>query len=295
MLPLGTKEHPLRCSRLHLIVKCSMQTFLAVDEEDEAGPSAHTGSVVHAGCAEFHRSKDEKLEIREKKGWDAIAKAMAQFPRAEESEVKIFYREYIRDPRNINIDIPLWYDGTYAVEKQIDFTLPPHELDPTGSAIHIQGTYDYLRMENGVPVVDDIKTGKKTLWEMIHDHAFQVCAYTYGIKQIINNLDFDNKIGDKALIFDRIKPGKIIRAYGYRARARNAFDLSPDGVFISLPYRTMQHCEWLLETVRLHVALYRMGYVNFGPGYWCTFCPQQGLPGCIDAYEQLTLRESAST
>lgn len=282
MLPLGTKEHPLRCSRLHLLVKCSMQQFLTDESEDEGGPAAQTGSVVHAGIAEFHRNKDKPLDIRIKKGWDAIAKAMVEFPEAEESEVRLFFTPYVKDHRNINLDIPQWIDGELAIEKQIDFTLPPHEIDETGSLIHIQGTFDYIAIEDGIPTLHDIKTGKRTLWEMIHDYAFQICAYTFGINQMC----MQQSKKDSNVLFDRIKPGKIIRVMGYRTKSKNIFDTSPDGVYISLPYRNMKHCEWLLETVRLNVALYRNGYINFGPGYWCTYCPQQGLSGCIDAYEQ---------
>lgn len=272
-----------------------MQTFLTIDDEDEGGPAAQTGSVVHAGVAAFHKCQD-KLEIRTQKGWEAIAKAMGEFPLAEEAEVKLFFKPYINDPRNIHANIPLWIDGELAIEKQIDFTLPPHEIDPTGAQIYIQGTFDQIRLDHNEPRLYDLKTGKKSLWEQIHDYAYQFAAYTYGIKRVVGSYKFKED-GDRArcLFFDRIKPGKIIRAMGYRARAVSAFNDSPDGVFIDLPYRNMRHCEWLLETVRLNVALYRMGHINFGPGYWCTYCPKGGLTGCIDEYEQLELKQSAST
>lgn len=277
MLPheIGTKEHPLRCSRLHMLVKCSMHEFLLDDTESEGGPAAQTGSVVHAGVAEFHRLHREKLSIRTEKGWEAIAKAMGEFPQADVDEARLFFQPYINDPRNINAIIPDWIDGTPAVEKQIDFTLPAHELDSTKKPIHIQGTFDHIRIVDNIPILPDLKTGKKTGWEMMHDHAIQIAAYVYGIKQLA-----------KGTIFDSIKPGPIIRNYGYRARTVNAFNDSPDGVFFASPLRSFKHCEWILENVRMHIALYRMGYVNFGPGNWCTFCEHGGLVGCIYKYEE---------
>jgi hypothetical protein len=290
MLPIATKERPLRCSRLHILVKCSMQTFLTIDDEqDVAGPAAHTGSVVHAGVAAFHKHFDEKLDLRKENAWSAIAAAMQEFPQADETEVRLYITPYMKDPRNIHAIIPKWIDGEPAIEKKLDFTLPPHELDPTEAQIHIQGTFDQIRMINGVPYLHDVKTGKQTIWEMIHDHALQVCAYTFGIHQVSKQTNKINKYENFS--FDSIKPGKLIRMMGYRAKTVTLFNDSPDGVMIDLPYYKWKHVEWLLDNVRLHVALYRRGYINFGPGYWCTYCPKGGLTGCLDSFEQLELKK----
>jgi hypothetical protein len=294
---IGDKEHPVRCSRLASLVKCSMRVYLLgsiEDEDDSGGPSAQTGSVVHAGVAEFHRNSNESLSIRTQKGWDAIAKAMAEFPLAEKDEVRLFFQPYINDPRNIDAIIPLWFDGTPAVEKQIDFILPPHEIDKTQQPIHVQGTFDHIRMDILEPKLYDLKTGKKTGWEMIHDYLIQMCAYTYGIKYIAQHSTFlcDQNIVN---VLDRIKPGKIIRNYGYRQIKRDIYDnpnLSPDGVFWKIPY-TINLIEDILENVRMHIGLYRNGYIQYGVGPHCTYCEHGGILGCTDKYEQLVLKQSS--
>lgn len=78
---IGDKEHPIRCSKLSFIVKCSARTFmLGYTTDDDEGPeSAQTGSVVHAGIAAFHKEKGS-LAIRKGAALDAIKNAAPLFP-----------------------------------------------------------------------------------------------------------------------------------------------------------------------------------------------------------------------
>ena len=155
------------------------------------------------------------------------------------------------------------------IEKQVAFTLAAHPMDPTGEDIYIEGTFDQVRVENQRPRVNDLKTGKKTGWEMLHDHAIQIAAYSFGARQI-------GIVG--------CQPGPIIRAYGYRQR--DAQLPSPTGVFFQ-PLFDWSMVEAILEPVRLHVALFRMGEINWTPGPYCTFCEFQGLVGCTEHYQRL--------
>lgn len=265
---------------------------LVPDLHDEGGPAAQTGSLTHAGVAEFHRARmgGDKLDLATERGWEAIRQASALFPLAEENEVRLFYTPYTKDPRNYDAEM-------LAVEQQIDFTLPPHDMDPTHGLIYVQGTFDQIRLHNGQPCIYDLKTGKKTGWEMVHDYAVQLAAYSVGVWQLSqphpSHVEPLKVRGRKkvtgpilpTLPFDRIKPGYIIRAHGYRTRT--VFNESPDGVFWPVGYEDIADAVVILENVRLHVALIRMGHVNFGPGPHCTYCEFGGLPTCMRRWKDL--------
>lgn len=275
MPALGTADKPLRCSKLASILKCSMRVYLMLElsqyEDGEGGEAAQTGSLTHAGVAEFHRFGGTILQ-RKKAAWDAIAAHAADFPLANPDEVRLFITPYMEDPRNQNAKM-WWHEDLPMIEQPVDFTLPPHELDESGELIHVQGTFDQIRDVQGVPMIHDLKTGKKTGWEMIHDHAIQIAAYCYGARQ-------------KGI--QGCQPGPIIRAYGYRTRD-NAGIAAPDGVFFTCPIR-WQDVEVILEAVRFHVALLRNGHAQFGPGPHCTFCEFGGLPGCLQQFKDLMKR-----
>lgn len=57
---LADKDNPIRCSRLASIPRCSgriwMLEYLA-SENSEGGEASQSGSLVHAGVAEFHKTK----------------------------------------------------------------------------------------------------------------------------------------------------------------------------------------------------------------------------------------------
>lgn len=235
---------------------------LADDMNDEGGAPAQTGSAVHAGVAEFHRMYGDSLFNRKKGAWDAIAKAMPKFPLADETEVRLFITPYMDDPRNIDADCIL-------IEQQVEFTLEPHPTDPTGEKIYVEGTLDQVRRERNLAKVWDLKTGRKTGWELIHDHAIQLAAYTVGA----------NQLGLK----EEIHPGGIIRAAGYRTRDKSR--VAPDGVFWDCGY-TLLDIPLILETVTLQVAFIRSGHAVFGTGPHCTYCEFGGLVGCINHYNR---------
>lgn len=76
------RNNPVRCSKLAAIVKCSVRVFMLgiYNNEDDEGPeSAQTGSLTHAGIAEFHRQKGS-LVIRKGAALDAIKHAAPTFP-----------------------------------------------------------------------------------------------------------------------------------------------------------------------------------------------------------------------
>jgi hypothetical protein len=247
----------LRPSSLDKLVKCPVWSLLMVwADEDAGGPAAQTGSLTHEAVAAFHREAVESKKAQA--GLDALSAGLPRFPLADPADARRHYALYAADPRNLTADV-------LAVELAVTLSLPPHPTDPTGRPVVVRGTLDQLRRVDGRVVVDDLKTGQPSGWEMVHSYAFQMAAYT---------------LAARANGFPEAAPGRIIRTWGYRARA--AVLPSPDGVFWHLPL-TVARCEALMERVRLEVARVRAGEVHFGPGVHCTFCPHGGLDRCEPA------------
>lgn len=234
------------------------------DHEDEGGKPAQTGSAVHVGVAEFHRLQGQTLAIRKKGAWDAINATMHKFPLADPTEVRLFLTPYMDDPRNINVEC-------YAIEQEVEFTLDPHPEDKTQELIYVNGTLDQLRISNDRRTAEvwDLKTGRKTGWELLHDHAIQLAAYTLGARQ---------RFGTEVV------PGGIIRNYGYRARSADS--ASPDDVFWPALFQ-VDDIPLILEPVQLAVANIRNGNAVFGTGPHCTYCEFGGLQGCLAHYHGL--------
>ena len=251
----GTAKYPLRPSALAWVGRCPVKSVLAMEEpEDGGGPAAQTGSLVHAAVAAFHLEPDASKRIAAAVA--TLQSAAGNFPKADPTEARLFTEAYICDPRNQNAKI-------IAVERRVSLTLEPHRLDPTGEPIVIHGTLDQIRDENGRFVVCDLKTGKPSGLEMIHDYAIQQAAYTLAARA--------SGLGD-------VQPGYLIRNYGYRQRGAQL--PSPDGVYWWLPF-TVEGAIALLARVQLQVALIRSGEIDFGPASWCTYCEHRGLDSCM--------------
>lgn len=261
MTNFASSDRPLRASYLVWVARCNLKTMLDLFEpEEEGGAAAQNGSATHAGIAAFHQHKGDHAE-RVAAAFAALRGSLPRFPLADYDECRLFLTPYCVDPRNTNAAI-------VAVEQPVKFTIPPHPIDRTREPIHVQGTLDQIRAEGGKLLVWDAKTGQPTGLQMMHDHAYQLAAYTLGARQCG---------------FPTAEPGGLIRLRRYRERTAEL--PSPSGIYWHMPFSAAD-CEMLLDQVRMNVALIRMGYVNFGPGIHCTYCPHKGLDGCIPKAKQ---------
>lgn len=288
MQSFATTEHPIRASYLSWVARCNMKAVLdLIDDCDSTGSAAQIGSVVHAGIAAFHQTTGTQVE-RSTAAFDAMRRALPEYPLADESECRLFLTPYVCDPNNQRATfatVPAEYLnhpagpgaghpdagkvklGQPAIELPIRVQLSPHPLDPTGQPIVIDGTLDQLRIVDGRPKVCDAKTGQPTGVQMMHDYAYQMAAYTVAARQFWPNTE----------------PGYLIRLRRYRERTASL--PTPEGVEWSMPYMAAD-CMMVLDQVRINVALIRSGQVNFGPGVQCTYCPHKGLDGCIPKAKQ---------
>lgn len=148
-------------------------------------------------------------------------------------------------------------------------TLPPHEIDPTGRMVVLQGTLDQVRETPQGLRLYDVKTGRTEGVQMLDLYAYQVAAYCVMATELLG---------------EPVAPGALIRTAGY-LRPGVVPATEPPGVFFSVPWG-LADCRGLLDAVRLAVANIRCGEVNFGPGYHCAAtCPARGLQTCIAKWE----------
>jgi hypothetical protein len=185
--------------------------------------------------------------------------AVGSFPQADLDKAAAYVTAYTKDPRNANARI-------VENERKVYLTLPPSKWDPTGKPIHVEGTLDQLREENGVLYVWDYKTGAPGGWEMVHSYAYQLCAYSLAASQTLGR---------------ECRIGGIIRARGYFIRDVLKPEVSPDGVFFHVT-TTPAQATLMMERLKLIVAGIRAGSPLYGPGEHCRLCPHGGLGQCLE-------------
>ena len=253
---IGTKDNPLRASGLYRILQCPGRV---VFDDREAGSAAQTGSLVHLGVVEFHKTKS--LE----KALAAMKLNAGDFPLADFSEATLHLTPYTKDPRNIEAEIVLF-------EEEVTLRLNQDLDDPYGP-IFIRGHLDQLRRgADGKLYVWDIKTGKKNSgWEMLHIATLQLAAYTIGACELVNQ---------------PVYPGGIISTYGYRRRGTPPAEEKPGGVFFTCPW-SLSDASTLLQPLVRRVMEVRKGEVHLIPGEHCSGCI--GIDQCLPKlreYEQ---------
>lgn len=233
-----------------------------METEDElGGTGAQTGNLVHVAVAAFHKEPDVERKVQA--GLAEMQANLTKFPGGDFPEAEKHYLHYVADPRNRDANV-------IAVEKLVEFELPPHELDPTGEPIYIRGTMDQIRqLDDGRTMIYDIKTGKNSGWHMIHSYAYQMAAYLLAARK--NGFPF-------------VENAVIIRTGGYRVRGA---DLpSPGGVFFPT-HLSVERSLYMMSRIRRSIALIRKGEIDFGPGDQCTYCPYNGLENCIPLAESV--------
>lgn len=244
----GTDEMPLRASALGGLVRCAWSAVLrAMDEQGLSSQAADTGSAVHHAAAVFHGpGKGDALAAVE-----AMRAGLSLFPFADLDDAERIFQAYAADERNRSADV-VW------VERRVAIRLHPAANDPTKKEILIHGTLDQLRRVDGQYVLCDIKTGKPSGWEMLHQYAHQQAAYQVGATQLLG---------------EPVRKSCIIRTADYFKKG------GAGPVLWHAPWG-LPGCYALLEKVRHVVANIRAGHVSLCAGDHCTkYCI--GLDRCL--------------
>jgi hypothetical protein len=262
----ATSRFPLRPSQSKKLRQCGVMVIMEsiAATSDEGGAAAQIGSVTHEAIAAFHREQNNALKTEA--GFVALAAALPKFPLADRRQAEIYFEHYQADPRNRWAEFARSSDGQLAIEMPVRLELPPHKLDHTGEKVVIEGRLDQIRVIDKQLCVCDYKTGQSTIFQMMHDYAYQLACYWHAAV----SMGYD------------VREAKIIRGYTYRMRDKTAELPSPSGVFITMPF-SYKGATLLLDGLRREVAMIRRGEVEFGPGSHCSWCAYNGLDNCIPA------------
>jgi len=243
----GSEDWPLRPSKLKSLVSCPMSVYLdgIMIGDDEGGPGAQTGSVVHAGVEAFHRTMGDPITRREEATAAARA-ALPTFPAANENNAFRWLSAYTNDTQNITANVT-------HIEEKVCLIIP---AEPD---IVIRGTLDQVRQDSqGRYTVWDLKTGTSlSADEVVDEYQFQQAAYVLAARQTLGL---------------NILPGGIIYAAGYdKPRGRRFLPMGVD----------LDDCEAMMEVVKSRVLDIRAGKREFTPSNSaCFWCEHKRYPKC---------------
>lgn len=249
---------PRRISALNSLKKCSGLVAARSVDSGESGVAADTGTGVGRGVELWHRGYT----------YDRLLKTLRDehpndFPKADMHDVERIVLCYVNDERN-----PPEVVVTESLEQEVILRLDPDPDDPTGEPIVLTGHTDQVRYrfpehgEAGGYQLWDVKNGRASGQDMIHDYAFQLAAYTIALGEH----------------YEGLTVGGVIRTKGYVARG--AGEPSQANVFFSTPWSNDQ-CREILSHVAYLIGQIRAGAIACTPGSWCRYCPLD-FPSCLD-------------
>ena len=90
----ATPAWPLRPSSLGKFLRCPMSVILDDGGDGGGNAGAQTGSLVHVGVEQFHRTLNDEEGLR------ALLAARPLFPLGRPADAERWYRAYVADPAN---------------------------------------------------------------------------------------------------------------------------------------------------------------------------------------------------
>jgi hypothetical protein len=255
--------NPVRVSSLPNLIKCPFRAVMMYldDPEDTSGQAADTGSAVHKAAQLWH-AHGMTVEGAIK----GMADSLPDYPQADLSDAESQFLAYALDPRNTRAKI-------VACEKEVVFSLPPSEKDPTQTPVFVRGHLDQIREdEDGVLKLYDIKTSKRPGITIRNEHAYQIAAYCIGATELLKR---------------PVHPGAVIMTRGYLKRGVDPRE-QPSGVFFNYPWN-LDRCKVLVSGVADVVAMIRSGTVWASPGDYCNWCPMKAPDFCIERLYELAV------
>lgn len=228
---------------------------------DEGGPAAQTGNLIHSAAAAFHRAAASMgVEARTEEGLAALERARQTFPDGNAGTAEEAFRAYAADEENIKADVA-W------VEQKVELILSAAPGDPTGEPIVILGSLDQIRRDQkGVLRLWDIKHTAKSGDEALEAYAVQQACYLLAARQHLAAT---------------VQPGGLIHTPSYKKKYAKKFlryTMTDDDVMI------------LVTAMTYSVSLIRQGVPIFRPGTdTCQYCKfsqngQKGFADCLPAF-----------
>lgn len=248
---LGSKENPIRCSSLPMLLVCTGFIRLRAMYSDEAGVAATLGTAVGRGIELFHTGTDVGEALKIAKG-EATGQG-APMGEKELKDLEKTVRFYAEDPRNGPLAL------TQVVLESLEL-----ELSFEYRGFWFSGHTDQVRRhEDGKLYLWDCKHTKRYSGASAIDaYAAQLAAYAYGCSQYFN---------------EPVGVGGIIRTTGYIGpRSNEKIWIGDRPVFFN--------ANWPEGTIPaiLDQCVDRLITMNtITPGAHCGFCPGQGVGNCV--------------
>lgn len=256
------RDRPIRVSSLYWLTKCQGAMLLKDPEfgqrmPDEGSEAADTGTAAGRMVELYHLGKSIGECIRqtgaEAKG--GYGHNNRPFDKADMERAGELFALYAGDPLNPVESVEAW-----SLEHEVRLELPPADSDPTREPVCLVGHIDQVRRDaDGVYRVWDVKAGRGSGVQMIHEYAWQLSAYTLGLAR-------------SGRCDGPVEVGGIIRLAGYVARERTA-------VFFPAPW-SLADCENMMDTIREAVGQIRAGRIPLYPSPACQYCPGGGAWNC---------------
>lgn len=251
---------PKRVSALNSLKKCPGLVCARTVAPGESGKAADTGTAVGRMIQLWHEGKQfEDLQRQ------AHEEMPTDFPLADWEGARERALFYCADPRNRpDVVVP------GSCELTVECRLDPDEDDPTGEPIILSGHVDQIRWafpdhpgrEFLGMRVWDVKDGRASGEDMVHDYAYQLAAYSVACTSYFE---------------EDVTPGGIIRTKGYTPRG--GVDPAEARAFFHTPW-SLDACHAILGQVRYMIGQIRAGAVARQPGSWCRWCPLS-FPDCV--------------
>lgn len=227
--------------------------YLLPTAEGESGAAADTGSAMHAAIHAFHSGADISASLA------VMASRANEYKLADMADASAMFINYASDSRNRGAKVVL-------AEKPIEFTIAAAPTDPTGEPIHIIGTLDQVRENDGRYSLWDAKSSKKEGTELLNQHTFQIAAYCVGATMLLGK---------------PVHPGGLILTRKY-----NGKDPSAANVFWPYCWK-FEDIEQILMPIRFRVAEIRAGYLYHVPNENCKWCHARMPELCLPKLQEL--------
>ena len=212
---------------------------------DHSNQAADTGSAVHRAAAAYHTNgKDIAAAIATMQHFGK------EYPQADLQDAAAQFLGYCQDTRNA--------EAVFAQAQKRPAVELRHQMEIDG--VFIQGTLDQIRVQGGRMYVWDLKSSKKPGLEILHNHIYQVAAYSVLASDFLQ---------------EEVHPGGIIRTRAYTEK-RNG----DAGVFFSYVIDASQARSMINQVVKF-VHTIREGGAHAVPGEYCWHCPARSVDICL--------------
>ena len=255
MNDLGTKENPVRCSSLPMLLTCAGFVKLRMIYSDESGVAATLGTAAGRAIELWHQNGDVTEALRIAKGEAESGKANGQagLGEREVAELTTVVNSYVEDERN---------HGDAVVVESLE-----QECLFEYKGVWFKGHFDCIRRgPDGLEMWDLKFTKRYSGTQAVAAYAAQLAAYTYAAREIYG---------------EPVKAGGIIRLTGYVSPKRVLKD-PPSERPVFFPCNWQDGVvEYLLDQCVDRIMALDEGKTPINPGTHCGFCVATSPDNCM--------------